>query len=417
MGKLVYIIIDGLADLPIKNLGGKTPLEYAYKPNMYYFLRHSTLAYPNVLGKSAPQSDSGVMADLGYDPIKYSTGRGWFECLGLGLDPKDSDLSLRANFGSIEGSNLKNVRVYMSSGELQELEDEINSKVKIDADFEFKVGEGYRAGLVIRATKYKLSAFISENEPGYSPKFYPNGRKIGFAVPVKSKKISKIRALKKEAKYSADLLNDFISKSSDVIKKSRVYRDRKNHREELPNFLFLRGGAVSDPKLPDINKTYGKNWAAVVGMPLEKGISMAAGMSIIDTGELSDIKSDFYNKSDKLNSALKKFDAVYLHIKQTDAASHLGKYTDKYSIIESFDKIILGELSKKLDMKGGDTLVLTCDHATSSELKRHINSNIPVFISNIKFGPNPSFGESIARTNHVKSIRHATDILRFASRV
>ncbi len=417
MGKLIYIIVDGMADLPIKNLGGKTPLEYAYKPNTSFFLRHSVFGYPSVLGRYAPQSDSGVMADLGYDPLKYSTGRGWFECLGLGMSPEDGQLAVRVNFGAVSNSMLKAIRVYMSKGELEELEGEINDKVRIDADFDFKIGEGYRAGLVIRQSGKKLSAFISNGEPGYIPKFYPNGRKIGLAVPINSKKVNRIKAMRKEAVYTSELLNDFVSKASSVIKKSRVYRDRKEKREEAPNFLFLRDGAVEDPRLPDITGLYGKKWAAVVGMPLEKGISAAAGMTVVDTGELQDVRTDFYNKSEKLSAALKRFDAVYLHIKQTDSVSHLGKYSDKYSIIESLDRIILGELSRKFDFDGGDTLILTCDHATSSELKRHINSKIPVLISNVRFGPNRSFGESMAEKEHAVKIRSAVDILPFASRL
>ena len=97
MSKIVFIIVDGMADLPIKELKNKTPLDYAIKNNLYKFLRHSQFAYPTVLGKFAPQSDSGVMADLGYDPLKYSTGRGWFECLGLNMQPKDGELSIRVN--------------------------------------------------------------------------------------------------------------------------------------------------------------------------------------------------------------------------------------------------------------------------------------------------------------------------------
>ena len=147
MGKTVFIIVDGMADLPIKQLKNKTPLDYAIKVNLYKFLRNAEFAYPTVLGKFAPQSDSGVMADLGYDPLKYSTGRGWFECLGLNMQPKDGELSIRVNFGSVVNGKLNSVRTYMSKQELQDISDEINRKVRVGADFEFKAGEGYRAVL------------------------------------------------------------------------------------------------------------------------------------------------------------------------------------------------------------------------------------------------------------------------------
>jgi len=412
MGKTVFIIVDGMADLPIKELKNKTPLDYAIKSNLHKFLRHSEFAYPTVLGKFAPQSDSGVMADLGYDPFKYSTGRGWFECLGLNMQPKDGELSIRVNFGSVVNGKLNKVRVYMSRQELEELSEEINRKVKVDADFEFKAGEDYRAGLVFRSGKKTFSSFVSNNEPGYTAKFFPNGVKLSFATGVADKKIHKIKAVRKEANYTASLLNDFISKASTVIKNSKVYKERKKRGLELMNYLFLRDVANKDPKLYDINKKYGKRWAAVVGMPLEKGIATAAGMALIDTFEEKDIHKDFYNKAEKTVKALSKFDAVYLHIKQTDAVSHLGKFRDKYAIIERIDKIIISRLADALDLEK-DTLVLTCDHATSSELKRHINSNIPVMISNGKFGFTSSFSEASCSKNHVKEIKKAVDIMPF----
>ena len=412
MNKTVFIIVDGLADLPIKQLKNKTPLDYAIKSNLYKFLKHSKFAYPSVLGNFAPQSDSGVMADLGYDPLKYSTGRGWFECLGLDMQPKDGDLSIRVNFGSVKNGKLNSVRTYMSNQELEELSEEINKKVNLREDFQFKAGEDYRAGLVFRHSKNVFSQFVSNNEPGYTAKFFKNGAKISFATGVKDREIHKVKAVRKEAVYTASLLNEFILKSSSVIKNSKVYKERKKKGLDAPNYLFLRDAANKDPKLPNINQKYGRNWAAVVGMPLEKGISTAAGMTLISTSEEKDIKRDFYDKVEKTTKALSKFDAVYLHIKQADAVSHLGKFHEKYAIIEDIDKIIISKLANVLDLDK-DTLVLTCDHATSSELKRHINSNIPVLISNNKFGFSSNFSEVSCSNNHIKGIKKAVDIMPF----
>ena len=412
MGKTVFIIVDGMADLPIKQLKNKTPLDYAIKVNLYKFLRNAEFAYPTVLGKFAPQSDSGVMADLGYDPLKYSTGRGWFECLGLNMQPKDGELSIRVNFGSVVNGKLNSVRTYMSKQELQDLSDEINRKVKVGADFEFKAGEGYRAGLVFRSGKKAFSSFVSNNEPGYTAKFFGDKVKLSFATGITDRRIHKIKAVRKEAQYTASLLNDFISKAAIVIKNSKVYKERKKRGLDLPNYIFLRDVASKDPKLYNINEKYGKKWAAVVGMPLEKGIATATGMTLVDTTEENDIKKDFYAKAEKTVKALSKFDAVYLHIKQTDAVSHLGKFRDKYAIIASIDKIIISKLAGALDHEK-DTLVLTCDHATSSELRRHINANIPVMISNKKFGFSSNFSEVNCSKNHIKEIKKAVDIMPF----
>lgn len=417
MAKTIFLIVDGMGDTPIRQLNGKTPLEYAYKPNIVRLSARSSFAFPSVLGRLAPQSDAGVLANLGYDPLKYSTGRGWFECLGLGMGPSEGDLCLRVNFGQTSGGKLENVRVYMSKEELFELENDINSKVKIGADFYFKSGESYRGGLVIKGGERKLSQFVSNNEPGYVAKFFPNGKKLSFASPVKDKKIKSIRPARKEAKYTADLLNKFIKKSQEVIKESKVYKKRIENGLPAPNFLFLRDGAIHDPNLPSINKNYGKKWAAIAGMPLEKGIAEAAGMSVLDIEERSDLTQDIQAKADMLSYAIHKFDCVYIHVKQTDSAAHLGKYHEKYHVIEVMDRILIGRISGLIEIENGDTFVLSCDHSTSSELKRHINSNIPVMITNRGFNNTLAFGESACRKNHIKTIKKADQLMDFVMRL
>lgn len=417
MTKTIFLIVDGMADLPIKLLNNKTPLEYAYKPNISLLLKNATYAYPSVLGKLAPQSDAGVMADLGYDPIKYSTGRGWFECLGLNMEMEDGDLAVRVNFGAVEKGKLSAVRVYMSKEELKQLQDDINSKVKIPADFEFRSGEGYRAGLVIKKGKIKLSQYVTNNELGYTAKFYANGKKLSFASGFKDKTVKPIKAVRREATQTAKILNEFIKQASEVIKKSKVYKNRIKNKKQAPNFLFFRDAAVRDPRLPDINKTSKKKWCAVVGMPLEKGIAKAVGMEVADVHENPSLNDDLAEKADAVASALKSFDCVYVHVKQTDSASHLGKFTDKYAIIEAMDRILISRISKILNVDKGDTFVMTCDHATSCELKRHINSNIPVLIVNKKFGRNNDFGESSCKKHHLKQIKKATDIMPFVNKL
>ena len=92
-----------------------------------------------------------------------------------------------------------------------------------------------------------------------------------------------------------------------VIKNSKVYRERRKKRLELPNYIFLRDASNRDPNLEDINRKYGKRWAAVVGMPLEKGIAKSAGMSLINVHERNDLKEDFNEKADYVEKALSNF--------------------------------------------------------------------------------------------------------------
>ncbi|MCJ7712885.1 phosphoglycerate mutase, partial [Candidatus Bathyarchaeota archaeon] len=100
--KLIYIVIDGMADLPIKELGNLTPLEYAQTPNMDSLANRGKTGLMYTVKKGfAPESDVAVISLLGYDPFKYSPGRGIIEAVGVGLQVKDGDLALRCNFATL----------------------------------------------------------------------------------------------------------------------------------------------------------------------------------------------------------------------------------------------------------------------------------------------------------------------------
>jgi 2,3-bisphosphoglycerate-independent phosphoglycerate mutase len=413
MRKLVFIIVDGLGDSPIELLNQKTPLDYAYTPNISALLSNSAFFYPSVLGKLAPESDLGVLANLGYDPYKFSTGRGWFECLGLGLSPNEGDLSLRVNFGEVTNGKINTVRVNMRPEEIKQLETEINENVKLSVPFLFKAGVSYRGSFDISGETKKLSHFISNNQPGYDVKFYSKRNKIGIASKTSSDRVVRVRALRKGAAYTARLANEFVAKASAIVKKSEVYSKRKLSGLPVPNFVFCRDGAVYDPSLPSLEETYGRKWAAIVGMPLEIGIARSAGMKVLNVEELADAEADLRLKAEVLKSAFKSFDAIYMHIKHTDAVSHLGKYTEKYHIIELIDKILVAEVRNLMDKEAGDTMVLSADHCTSSLLKRHTNDRIPVLLVNKEFGINHKFSEEECRKHAKRNVDKATEIMPF----
>ncbi|RLF92678.1 phosphoglycerate mutase, partial [Thermococci archaeon] len=103
--KLIYIVIDGLGDLPINELNGETPLGFAETPNLDELAGRGKLGLMYTVGKGiAPESDVAVISILGYDPSKYHVGRGPLEAFGAGLDMKDGDLALRCNFATL-GAN------------------------------------------------------------------------------------------------------------------------------------------------------------------------------------------------------------------------------------------------------------------------------------------------------------------------
>ena len=135
--KLIYIVIDGLGDLPIEELGGETPLEFAETPNLDWLAGKGKLGLMYTVGEGiAPESDVAVISILGYDPLKYHVGRGPIEAYGADLEMKDGDLALRCNFATL-GPNRRiidrRVGRTLTTEEASELSEAINREVKLES--------------------------------------------------------------------------------------------------------------------------------------------------------------------------------------------------------------------------------------------------------------------------------------------
>ena len=174
MKKILYIVLDGLGDLPIKELNNKTPLEAAVTPHMDRLAQKGKMGLVYTVAKGiAPESDIAVISLLGYDAHKYYTGRGPLESFAEGLVVQDGNLALRVNFATVEDDarTIKDRRAgrNLTADEAGALSKEINSKVTLSgATFEFKNTIGHRGVLVIRGMRSKLSGWITNTDPAYA---------------------------------------------------------------------------------------------------------------------------------------------------------------------------------------------------------------------------------------------------------
>ncbi|MBI2556628.1 MAG: phosphoglycerate mutase, partial [Planctomycetes bacterium] len=177
MKKILYIVLDGLGDgrYSCKEFGNRTPLEAAATPTMDMLAREGQTGLMYTVGKNiAPESDIAVISILGYDAMKYYTGRGPLEALAVGLKIKDGDLAFRANLATRgTGRQIRDRRVgrNLSTEEATQLCEEINKKVKLDsipATFTFKNTLEYRGVLVARGVKNKLSGYVTNTDPAYT---------------------------------------------------------------------------------------------------------------------------------------------------------------------------------------------------------------------------------------------------------
>lgn len=388
--KLLYIVIDGMGDLPIKKLSNQTPLEAAKTPNMDFLAKNGKTGLMYSVKKGmAPESDVAVISLLGYDPFKYSTGRGIIEAVGVGLDLKDGELALRCNFATLgEGKNLVDRRVgrNLTTQEATELCKAANKEVKLTshpATFKFKNTLGHRAVLVIKHKDRMLSGKISNSDPAYD---IING--LGVAKEKVEMILKTVLPLEEteEAQISADLVNEFIEKAHVLWEDHPVNRKRVAAGNLKANVVLTRDAGSQLPNFFSINQHYGVDFAALADMITERGIAKLAGMQAdLLPPPSGNLQADCELRANRLLDVLPKHDCFYIHLKGPDEPAHDGDCERKKQIIEAIDEHFFGKLLPQI--KREDTLFcITADHATPCELKIHTDTPVPLLLSGGSLG-------------------------------
>lgn len=376
--KYLYIVLDGAGDKTYKELKNKSPLEYAKTPILDMLASKSKLGRVVVVGKDiAPESDSAVLSLLGYDVKKYYPGRGVIESIGAGWKIQKNSIYFRANFATINDKfELLDIRADRIQGKYaKKLTKAINSIKIRGARFELKHTVGYRG--VLKVTAKGLSDNITGNHNGYEE---IKGLKIHKALPMNNLpvklKLFKPRDNTIESKKTAMLMQLYVKLVYDVLKNHSVNKKRK-----IPaNMLLLRGPGNKAPKLPSMKSKTKLNWAALVEMPVEEGICKIAKMGIIFVGKESDsviVKTKKYLKAVVKN--IKKYDALYIHIKGPDLPSHDGDLKEKIRVFEIIDKEFFKPLLKKIDLNK-TIIAVTADHTTECGAKAHTARPTPLLI-------------------------------------
>jgi len=415
--KLIYVVIDGMGDLPIEELGNKTPLEVADTPNMDFLAKTGKTGLMYTVGKGiAPESDVAVVSILGYDPFKYEVNRGPLEALGSGLTMKDGDLALRCNFATLgNGNTLIDRRVgrSLTTEEATELGKAINKKVKLEsypASFEFKTTIGHRGALVIRSKEKRLSGNITNTDPAYT-----RVKGIGVAEPEAEMILRKCKPMDKteEAKISANLVNEFIEKSMAILEEHEVNKRRVAEGKLSANVVLTRDAGHRLPKFFNINERYGLRFVCLADMPIEKGISKLAGMHVVDLPPPSkSLEKDCILRVEKLLEAFPSYDCFYVHIKGPDEPGHDGDFNLKTKLIAIVDKHFLGNMLQKIRLE--DCVVcVTADHSTPCKLKAHSDDPVPILISGNKIEGDKvqKFSEKECKKGKLGILEHGTELM------
>jgi 2,3-bisphosphoglycerate-independent phosphoglycerate mutase len=415
--KLIYVAIDGMGDLPIEELGNKTPLEAAETPNMDALASNGKTGLMYSVKKGvAPESDVAVISLLGYDPFKYSTGRGVIEVAGASLKMKDGDLALRCNFATLgHGKTIIDRRVARSltTEEATELSKDANKQVKLEsypATFEFKNTRGHRAVLLIKSKAEPLSSSITNSDPAYT---IVNGIGVAQTNVEMVLKTCEPTDGTEEAKNAAALVNEFIDKTHKLWENHPVNVKRAAEGKLKANVVLTRDAGHLLPKFFNINERYHVNFAALADMHAERGIAKLAGMdSMLLPPPSGNLQKDCEVRVKALLDVLPKHDCFYIHLKGPDEPGHDGNCMLKTQVISGIDKYFFGPLLKQISLKD-NIICITADHATPCALKVHSDTPVPVLISGSKLngGKAVKFSERECAKGSLGTIKRGYELM------
>ena len=415
--KLIYVAIDGMGDLPIAELGNKTPLEAANTPHLDFLAKNGKTGLMYTVKKGvAPESDVAVISLLGYDPFKYSTGRGVIEAVGAGLNMKDGDLALRCNFATLGKDREiidRRVKRTLTTEEAIELSDAVNEKITLEscpATFEFRITLGHRAVLLFKGKARCLSGKITNSDPAYS---YVNG--IGEATPDAEMVLKKSEPMEdtEEARNAANLVNEFIEKTHEVWENHPINKKRAAEGKLKANCVLTRDAGSHLPKFFNINERYNVKFAALADMHAESGIAHLAGMeATLLPPPSGDLEKDCTIRVKKLLDILPRYDCFYIHLKGPDEPGHDGNCTLKTNVIAAIDEYFFGPLLQEISLKD-HMFCVTCDHATPCALKVHSDTPVPVLISGGKVTNENigQFSERNCENGSIGTLEHAYELM------
>ena len=363
--KYIVFLGDGMADTPIPEIEGKTPLMVAKKPNIDSLACKSELGLAKTVPDGMkPGSDTANLSVMGYDPrISYS-GRSPLEALSMGLELNDTDLAVRCNLVTLssEEEHYADKRMIdYSSGEISTEESkELIEYVQANLGNErlsFHAGISYRHCLIVH------DATVGSD---LTPPHDITGKPIKRHLPTG---------------VLGDLFTDLMVKSYDLLKDHPINLKRIAEGKNPANSIWLWGEGTK-PSLPDFETKTGVKGAVISAVDLLKGIGKGAGMEVIDVpGATGNVNTDFAAKGKAAIDALARVDYVYIHVEAPDESGHQGNLKDKIYSIEKIDADIVGPVLAFLKESGEPYHVMVCpDHPTPIATRTHSADPIPYLI-------------------------------------
>ncbi len=363
--KYVVVLYDGMADYPVPVLDGKTPMMVAKKPNLDYLAQRAEVGLVRTVAEGLkPGSDVANMSVMGFDPMKYYTGRSPLEAASIGIDMKKTDVSLRCNLVTLS-------------------ED--------DKPYEEKTIEDYCADDISTEEAEKIIKTIEEELGNEVFKFYPgvsyrhcliwdNGTTdLGKMTPphdITGKVITDYLSASENAKP----LIEMMKKSYDILKDHPVNIARKAKGKRPANSIWLWGEGTR-PAFSSFEEVTGIKGGVVSAVDLIKGIGGCAEMEVAEVeGATGYIDTNFEGKAEAGLDILKRNDLVYIHFEATDECGHRNEPENKVRAIEMIDERVLPILFEGLKVYDDYKIMVLPDHPTPIVTRTHASDPVPYLI-------------------------------------
>ena len=363
--KYVVVLCDGMADYPVPALGGKTPMMVAKKPHIDALAAKAEVGLVRTVAPGLkPGSDVANMSVLGFDPHRFYTGRSPLEAASIGIDMKDSDVSLRTNLVTLSDKGEpfadKVIEDYcaddISTEEARQLIEAVQAAFG-GGEYDFYTGVSYRHCLIWHGGTTELG--------NMTPPHDITGKVIGPHLST----AETARPLLEMMEKSFDLLKDH------PVNKARVAADRRP-----ANCIWLWGEGKR-PALRPFEALYGIKGGMVSAVDLLKGIANCAGMEVAEVpGATGYIDTDFEGKAKAALDLLTRNDLVYVHFEAPDECGHRNEPENKVKAIEMIDSRVLPILEKGLEQYEDYKILLLPDHPTPIVTRTHASDPVPYLL-------------------------------------
>ena len=380
--KHIIILGDGMADLPVERLVGKTLLKYANKPMMDQLAKEGRCGRLVTVPEGFPPgSEVANTAILGYDLNKVYEGRGPLEAASIGYEMADDDFAIRCNIITLEdgkiithnGGNLETEDARVLIDYLNEtLAKPINERQGCER-VKFITGIQYRHLLVIKGGNKHIDCA--------PPHDHPNEEWRGLLVKPEENSPAEIGRLTPQ--QTADLINEMILESQELLAKHPFNIERAKRGERQANSIWPWSGGYR-PSMETLMQQYPqvKSGTVISAVDLIRGIGHYAGLKIVEVeGATGLANTNYEGKAQAAIEALEKDDFVFVHVEASDEAGHDGDLELKLKTIEYLDQRLIAPIYNKVSTWQEPVCIAVLpDHLTPVEMRIHVGQPVPFLI-------------------------------------